>query len=84
MTMHETIQESRGHKLKWQEGRWHCAGDGIHAGNGLELLGADGQWFRVRIESADCGRRLFAYVNLHGHEFTRPIYPDSDRLRWPR
>ena len=53
-------------KLVWQDDRWHCGGEGIHAGENLELRGEDGQWFRVRIESADRGRMLIAYTKIHG------------------
>ena len=69
--------------LEWIDGRWHCDGRGIHAGEGMELLGYDRQWFRVRIESADQGRRLIAYLNVHGMDFRCHIDPDVDRLRWP-
>lgn len=70
-------------KLVWQDDRWHCGGDGIHAGEQMELRGEDGQWFRVRIESADRGRVLIAYVRVHGLDFTRRINEDFDELRWP-
>jgi hypothetical protein len=71
-------------KLIWQDNRWHCDGEGIHAGEGMELRGDDGQWFRVRIESADRGHVLIAYLTVHGHEFSRRIDPEYDQLRWPK
>lgn len=71
-------------KLEWIDDRWHCGGEGIHAGETLELRGRDGQWFRVRIESADRGRVLIAHIQVHGLDFTRRIEPEFDELRWPR
>ena len=70
--------------LEWIDDRWHCAGRGIHAGDCMELLGYDGKWFAVRIESADRGRRLSAFVRVHGRDFVCGIEPECDRLRWPR
>lgn len=70
-------------KLVWQDNRWHCDGQGIHAGETMELRGDDGVWFRVRIESADSGQRLFAYAKVHGRDFTSRIWPEHDELRWP-
>lgn len=70
--------------LKWIDDRWHCQGEGIHAGSGLELQGTDGEWFHVRIESADCGRKLIAFTSVHGHTFTRAIDPKIDEIRWPQ
>ena len=71
-------------KLVWKNGRWHCDGQGIHAGTGMELRGYDGEWFRVRIESADNGRVLIAYLTVHELAFTFRIDPEYDRLRWPK
>lgn len=69
--------------LYWEDDRWHCDGRGIHAGCIMELKGADGTWFEVRIESADRGRRLIAFKLVHGTGFTCSIDLDYDQLRWP-
>lgn len=69
--------------IEWINDRWHCDGQPIHAGVGMELRGYDKQWFRVRIESADQGRRLIAYLNVHEMQFRYPIDPEFDCLRWP-
>jgi len=68
--------------LAWIDDRWHCQGQGIHAGECLELHCPDETWLTVRIESEDHGRKLFAYANVHGHTFTRAIDPKVDELRW--
>ena len=78
----ETYQKPTGN-LTWEHGRWHCDGKGIHAGSGMELRGQDGSWFHVRIESSNHGRNLIAFVNVHGHSFTKLIDTDWDALRWP-
>lgn len=70
--------------LEWIDDRWHCQGEGVHAGNCLELHCPDETWLVVRIESADSGRKLVAFANVHGHTFTRPIDPKVDELRWPQ
>lgn len=68
--------------LEWIDNRWHCDGVGIHAGQGMELRG-EKQWHRVRIESADAGQILIAYMVIDGIQFSYRIWPESDRLRWP-
>lgn len=68
--------------LEWINGRWHLDGQGIHAGTGMDLLGQDGEWFRVRIESANQGRELVAYIEHHGFDFSTRISPEYDKLRW--
>lgn len=82
LTKSET--RGRGNTLVWHDDRWHCDGQGIHAGNGMELRGCDGEWFHVRIESADRGRRLIAFIDVHGFDFVHTIDPESDQLRWSR
>lgn len=70
-------------KLVWQDSRWHCDGRGIHAGEMMELRGYDGEWFSVRVESSDRGRRLIAIVVRHDIQFSYGIDTDCDQLRWP-
>lgn len=70
-------------KLTWTSNRWHCDGRGIHAGTGMEMQFPDRTWQPVRIESQDCGRRLFAYFVYHGMDLCVSINPEHDRLRWP-
>lgn len=70
-------------KLVWHDDRWHLDDRGIHAGEQLELRGYDGQWFAVRVESGDRGRRLIAVIGIHEIDFYCTIDPEYDRLRWP-
>lgn len=70
-------------KLEWRDDRWHLDGRGVHAGEQLELRGYDGQWFAVRVETSDRGRRLMAIIKLHRVYFSRVIDPRVDNLRWP-
>ena len=68
--------------LTWQSNRWHLEDKPIHAGAMVELLGEDGEWFEVRIETEDSGRKLLAYSRVHGLEFRFPLIPDYHQLRW--
>lgn len=70
--------------LEWIDDRWHLDGHGIHAGTTVELCGADGQWFPVRLESANKGQTLIAFTRIHGLDFTKRIDTEYDQLRWPR
>lgn len=72
-------------ELQWLDNRWHLEGDGIHAGTSMELQWPDGTWQRVRIESQDCGRKLFAHFNYHGAGLSVRVDPDAydpRPLRW--
>lgn len=78
--------------LVWKDGRWHCDGQGIHAGEHMELkmptrdVVIDGRklrWLPVRIESGNGGERLFAYMDLGGLTFVCTINVERDQLRWP-
>jgi hypothetical protein len=72
--------------LEWLDGRWHLDGRGIHAGASLEFRWPDGTWERVRIESGDCGRKLYAHFDYHGLALrVRVVAPDACdcELRWP-
>lgn len=73
-------------QLEWIDGRWHLDGRAIHAGNCLEVRWPDGTWEAVRIESGDCGRKLFANFDYHGLGLSVRIAMTSERdvdLRWP-
>lgn len=67
--------------LRWSENRWHCYGQPIHAGYGLELKTGE-TWITVRIESKNRGRILVAYAEMGPLMFKRTIQY-SDVLRWP-
>lgn len=68
--------------LTWQDGRWHCEGRGIHAGDILELK-CGKEWMFVRIESSGQGRLLSAWTQIKGRDFVSSIDTDFDVLRWP-
>lgn len=75
--------------LRWIDGRWHV-NDGrervpIHAGDVWQLrpVSVGGSWITVRIESQDHGRRLIAYVDVHGLAFRRELDPKHTWLRKP-
>jgi hypothetical protein len=68
--------------LEMIDGRWHCAGQGIHAGDYMELLCPDGFWLPVRVESMLKGQRLIAHFGCHGLEIGWTL-GEIDRLRWP-
>lgn len=70
-------------RLTWVDDRWHVDGRGIHAGDAMELLTPRGGYKLVRIESADCGRRLFAYASIGGLDFVYTVDTQSDVFRWP-
>jgi hypothetical protein len=61
--------------LEWIDDRWHCQGQGIHAGECLELHCPDETWLLVRIESSNRGQSLIAFATVHGQVFTRAIDP---------
>lgn len=64
--------------LEWFDNRWHLDGQGIHAGESLEVRWPDGTWERVRIESQDCGRRLYAHgMQYHGVDLCIRVDDDS-------
>jgi len=69
--------------LTWIDGRYHLDGQGIHAGDGMELRFPDGTWLRVRIESAEAGRQLYAHFAHHEMPLQARIN-SSDELRWPK
>lgn len=69
--------------LEWLDDRWHLEGRGIHAGEQMELLCSKGEWLAVRIESSDHGRRLSAWIRVHGRDFVSGIDTEFDALRWP-
>jgi len=75
--------------LKWIDDRWHLDGEGIHAGERMEVCWPDGVWETVRIESGNCGRRLFAYFVYHSMSLCVKV-ADLDGngeirpLRWPK
>jgi hypothetical protein len=78
--------KTRSGVLEWIDGRWHCDGDGIHAGVGMEVRWPDGTWQRVRIESGDSGRKLFANFDYHGMTLAVRVDPEANdprELRWP-
>jgi len=77
-----TTESKQSPRLQWVDGRWHCAGRGIHAGDAMELLCPDRHWLPVQIESRDAGRRLIAYFTCHGLEIPWALV-ESDPLRWP-
>ncbi len=63
---------------EWLDDRWHFAGQPVHAGCSMELCWPDKTWERVRIESADCGRRLSAHFQYHGESLrVTLITPDN-------
>lgn len=73
--------------LTWDDGRWHLRGQGIHAGAVMEVRWPDGKWEKVRIESADAGRRLYAHFKYHGVDLCVLVvvedgYRDPFQLRW--
>ena len=83
---------------EWVKGRWHCAGRGIHAGEGMDLRAADvqgfdgdgepvsegpGAWVRVRIESSDSGAQLHAHLLHEGLPFVLRV-DGGHELRWPK
>lgn len=72
--------------LEWIDGRWRLDGQGIHAGESIEVQWPDGTWELVRIESADAGRKLFAHFEYHGLLVSVRVDPDAYEplpLRWP-
>lgn len=78
-----------GNALQWIDGRWHCDGVGIHAGDGMELhcpgepvyhengsvtyKSGTARWLPVRIESREQGAVLDAYTTIAGVEFRRVL-----------
>lgn len=73
--------------LAWIDGRWHLDGEGIHAGECVEVKWPDGTWERVRIESADSGRKLFAHFDYHGLTVAVRVDPEAYNplpMRWPQ
>lgn len=77
----------RGGVLEWIDGRWHLDGDGIHAGVGMMVKWPDGAWERVRIESGDAGRKLFANFDYHGLTLCVRVDPEAYsplEMRWPK
>lgn len=51
-------------RLEWINDRWHCDGDGIHAGVGMELRGLSARSARVFSCAASCSvaeSRLLGY-----------------------
>jgi len=73
--------------FEWDGDRWNLDGRGVHAGDGLELRFPDGTWLPVRIESADCGRKLYAYFEFHGMDLCLGIFDHEGYtrhdVRWP-
>lgn len=67
---------------KWVDKRWHIDGEGIHAGETLEMKLEDG-WHEVRIETRDLGEILDAYVSVGGRSF-KTVVETYDRLRRPK
>lgn len=70
--------------LTWNDDRWNLDGRGVHAGDVMQLRCDKGEWVDVRVESSDRGRRLIAFVRVHGREFASAIETDYDDLRWPQ
>jgi len=71
--------------LEWIDNRWHLDGRGIHAGESLEVQWPDRTWQRVRIESAEAGRKLFAHFDYHGLGLCVRVDPEAYeplQLRW--
>ncbi len=82
--------------LRWIDGRWHCDGRGIHAGETLELRAVHtyhydddgeevsdgpGKWLTVRLESEDQGRVLVAHYFVEGLMFRLRLDPGHE-VRW--
>lgn len=73
------------HTLQWIDDRWHLNDRPIHAGCGMEVQWPDGTWQAVRIESEDCGRKLFAHFKYHGLDLCVRVAAPADAgrpLRW--
>ena len=71
----------------WQDGRWHLAGNGIHAGDLIECLFPDGTWLPGRIESAEGGKKLFFNFDFHGKLIVLRVDPDTPhrmQIRWEK
>ena len=68
--------------MEWIDGRWHLNGQGIHAGDMLELYTGK-KWLMVRIESQNGGRDLYAYLSIDDQEFHTWVSTKYDKLRWP-
>jgi hypothetical protein len=69
-------------QLEWIDDRWHLDGRGIHAGCNMEVQWPDRTWEVVRIESADCGRRLYAHFDYHGQGLCVRVDDGDYTLRW--
>lgn len=78
-------------KLEWVDDRWHLDGQGIHAGDRMEIrlpheANIDDckiRWLPVRIESYDRGQGLSAHIDIGGMTFAHTIETEFDELRWP-
>jgi len=69
--------------LVWVDGRWHLHGRGVHAGDTVGIQLRDHAWRECRIESRDCGQRLFAHFLWHEEEVVL-LVKDHHLLRWER
>lgn len=73
--------------LTWEDDRWHLDRQPIHAGCSAEIQWPDGTWQWIRIESQDCGRRIYAHFDYHGLGLCVRLDGREDvalELRWPR